>query len=275
MTEEELLREYPLLSEKSMELPKASIIGLIGSDGDDDYTDDRGMIADRISDWSDTDDDQFFYEMERCMQFIKEFDENGNPVTAYTTPEKLICLNYPNTSIAAMDENRFKTWYFIYCHECLHQLWDTFGVANEIKAKEGSYNHTMLNIASDCVINHYLRDIAPSHKKSPMNIIFPETLKQHYGVDYNSRTDTQYTLYMKLLNLSKEQQKNLADKYDQPDFGDKKIRPKSVQQGDGGESGSMPSQQHSKDYIDGWTKAIKDYLDGKVDPKTYLDSKKK
>ena len=42
-------------------------------------------------------------------------------------------------------------------------------------------------------------------KKTPPSIgIFPEVLKKEFGVEYDRKKDTQYTLYLKLLKLDKK-----------------------------------------------------------------------
>ena len=64
--------------------------------------------------------------------------------------------------------------------------------------KYGKYNHILLNIASDCVINEYLIN----EKKLPPisnGLITAKSLKDAYNVDYKPREDTQFTLYEKLL----------------------------------------------------------------------------
>ena len=71
----------------------------------------------------------------------------------------------------------------------------------------------MLNIASDCVINDYLKSL---RKKEPFKDgIFPETLKENFGIDYDRKNDTQYSLYIKLLGVyekNKSEMDKLADK---------------------------------------------------------------
>ena len=65
----------------------------------------------------------------------------------------------------------------------------------------------LLNIASDCVINDYLKSL---RKKEPFKDgIFPETLKENFGIDYDRKNDTQYSLYIKLLGVY---EKNKSEK---------------------------------------------------------------
>ena len=123
---------------------------------------------------SSTNDDEFFYDMMIAIRFI---DEPG--VIAYTKEDKRIYLSAPGRI-----GDKLLPWDFTYDHECLHQLWESFGVAEKIKKKGIKYDHELFNIASDVVINDYLRDIRgnklhtePSYKKIKLlrhekNIIF-------------------------------------------------------------------------------------------------------
>lgn len=255
MTEKELLEEYPILKDKMFELTKRSIISLMDEDN---LEEDRAFMFDLFDSWSDDDGDDFYYEMLRCVKFILE------DATAYTTPDRIIALNYP-MDMVPQDENRYKRWYFVYCHECLHQLWDTFAVAKEIEAKLGSCNRKLLNIASDCVINDFLSTIAKSHKMPPVGGIFPNVIKEKFGIEYNNKYDTQYSLYMKMIELNKNQQEQLED-MDEEFEG--KIKPKKVnkQDGPGPTPPPPPGGKVSDEFKKGWTDAIKDVLDKKVDP---------
>lgn len=205
MNKEELLSNYDLLNDDELALPKASILELFDKDN---YAEDRAFLIDRINEWADTDDDMFFYDMLACLRYILE-----NTI-AYTTREKIICLNYPCPEIPE-DNDRWRRWYFVYCHECLHQLWDTFRVEDEVKKKYGECDHRLMNIAADCVINDYLANIAKSHKL-PLDVgIYPETLKNECGIDYDRKVDTQFTLYEKLKALPENQQNKMKQKDDQ------------------------------------------------------------
>ena len=130
------------------------------------------------------------------LEFVRFLNPSDDAI-AYTTPDHLIYMNCPNSKI-----NGVKQWDFVYDHECLHQLWDTFGVADKIKKQYGSYNHDILNIASDCVINDYLSYFR--HKSQPNDLITPEYLKKTYNVEYDRKKDTQFTLYLKLNKIAEE-----------------------------------------------------------------------
>ena len=73
-----------------------------------------------------------------------------NETTAYTSPETLIFANAPGI----IGEN-IRQWDFVYCHECLHQLWNTFKVAEKIKNEGKEYNHYVLNTLNYS-LNHYI-----------------------------------------------------------------------------------------------------------------------
>ena len=209
MTEKELLEAYPLLKDKDFTMAKRSICNLMSKD---DFADDRGHLTEYFNDTADNNDEMFFYEMLRALEFILE------GATAYTTPDKRICLNYPNEDIVPMDNTKFRRWYFVFCHECLHQLWDTFAVADQIKKDLGSCDHQLLNIASDCVINEYLAKVIPDGKMMPTSIINADYIEDEYGIKYNMKTDTQYSLYCKLNELSDEA-KNQLKQQDQDNQG--------------------------------------------------------
>jgi len=253
-----------LLNDEDFKFVKSSIIKASQHDGSEENLKFRVDLVEWINDASYEDDDEFFYEMVDKMRFW-EYDENlldhflnG---AAYTKPDKRLYFNAPDGGPFKIGKDE-QMWEFIYDHECLHQLWDTFGVEEKLKSEGVQVDHDLMNIASDCVINDYLRDVRK--KKGHKNMIFPEYLKQKYGVEYNRKKDTQYTLYLKMVEKAEEIKK---DKFlqDQIDKLDKKLKPKSVQQGDGG-GGGGPQQKHSEDYKKGWTDAIKDALGDKVDP---------
>ena len=130
----------------------------------------------------------FFWEMIPMIRFIRNSEG-----PAWTDKACQIFLNIPHKDIE-LEEDR---WEFIYYHECLHQLFETFEVGNQIKKETGSYNHKLLNIASDCIINDYVK--LNCHLEYPSeNLITPEYIKSAYGVEYDRKTDDQYDLYMKL-----------------------------------------------------------------------------
>lgn len=231
MTEQELLEAYPLLNDKDFSIAKRSICNLIGKD---DLTDDRGHLTEYFNDTADNNDEMFFYEMLRALEFILE------GATAYTTKDKRICLNYPNEDIVPMDNARFRRWYFVFCHECLHQLWDTFEVGDQIKKDLGSCDYQLLNIASDCVINEYLTRVASDGKLPPINGITAKYIEDTYGVKYSMKTDTQYSLYCKLNELS-DAAKDQLKQQDQDQQGNgqsgQSQQGQQDQQGQNGQSG--------------------------------------
>ena len=165
-------------------------------------------IGDKNSEWkadliefinSDSSDNSsaFFYDM---LPFVRFVDEPVNQSAAYTTPDHRIWMNAPKGF--GIGEKDYK-WEFIYYHECMHQLWDTFDVQKNIEKRFGSCDMTILNIASDCVINDWLH----VNKKMPYptdGLITPELLEKEYGVKYDRSKDTQFGLYEKLLKVAEE-----------------------------------------------------------------------
>lgn len=138
---------------------------------------------------------RFFWEMLPMLRFA-----NNKIAPGYTNAKKEIYLNIPWKAI----ETKKLKWLFIYYHECLHQLFDTFKVEERIKKEKNlKYNHDVLNVASDCVINEHLHSYCnmtyPSDK-----LITPEYLKEKFGVEYDKRKDTQFDLYVKLIAKVKE-----------------------------------------------------------------------
>ena len=243
-----------LLNEESMKFVKDSLINVSEGDGKQNF---RIDTLDYINLSAQEEDDEFFYDMLQAVRFLKD----DGKTTAYTDPYKLIWLNCPGV----FGENA-RWWDFIYDHECLHQLWDTFDVAEKLKADGIEYNHTLLNVASDCVINDYLS--ALRKKPHPDGLITPEYLKKEFNVVYDRKVDTQYTLYLKCLEKAKEIMDDPTIQQNLTEF-DGKIKPKSVSQQDGGGGGGFPPQKHSEDYIKGYTQAIQDVLDKKEDPLKY------
>lgn len=193
-------------------------------------------IGDQNSEWkadfiefmnSDTSDAQssFYYDM---LPFVRFTDEGPN-VGAYTTPDHLIWMNAPHGfGIGTQDYK----WEFIYFHECMHQLWDTFGVEKNIERQFGSCDHEILNIASDCVINDFLH----INKKMPyptQGLVTPEWIEQKCGVIYDRKKDTQFGLYEKLLKVK--------DKLKQPD-----PQPNQDAKGKKHQNGSQGNQQQQQ-----------------------------
>ena len=159
-----------------------------------------------------------------------------------------------------------RVWEFIYDHECLHQLWETFKIAERIKKEGKEYNHEILNIASDCVINDYL-----SHnrkKLQPEGTVNPEFIKNKFGVEFNRNADTQYSLYLKLINSPKKKEIEEYAK-EQEKIHNGKITPKQVKDAENDGGGGGQGEKHSDDYKKGWVDGINDVLDGKVDPKNF------
>ena len=243
-----------LLNSKSLRLLKNSLIAASEVDGKENF---RVRLIEYIDDTADNEDDEFFYDMIEFCRFLKPDPET----TAYTTPDHIIYLNAPGVFGEKMRE-----WDFVYCHECLHQLWETFAVEDQIKKNGITYDHDVLNIASDCVINDYLSAIRK--KTAPPQGVTPEYLKKTFDVDYDRKVDTQYTLYLKLLEHIDKLKK---DPVCQKSF-EGKIKPKSVTKQKGPTPPPPPpGGKFPKEYIDGWTDAIQDVLDKKVDP---LDDKR-
>lgn len=233
---------------------KNSLIKISEKDHKEDF---RVKMVEYINDSADSDDDQFFYDM---LEFIRFLDPSSEAV-AYTTPNKLISLNAPGV----IGEN-LRHWDFIYDHECLHQLWDTFAVGDKIKKEGKEYNHEILNIASDCVINDYL-----SHnrkKLQPEGTVNPEFIKNKFGVEFNRNADTQYSLYLKLINSPKKKEIEEYAK-EQEKIHNGKITPKQVKDVENDGGGGGQGEKHSDDYKKGWVDGINDVLDGKVDPKNF------
>lgn len=210
-----------LLNDEDFSGVKDSIIAASEVDNKEKF---RVKLVEYINDSADNNHDMFFYDMLEFLRFLKP----GSDSIAYTTPDKLIFMNAPDDKIG----EKIRQWDFIYCHECLHQLWDTFAVGDKIKQEGIEYNHKLLNIASDCVINDYLRSIRK--KEAPEIGIMPEVLKEKFDIDYDRRTDTQFTLYLKLLEHKNdvEDDKDLDDMMDQMD-------------GDGQDNDSSDSQGNS------------------------------
>lgn len=185
-----------LLNDKYFQYLKESLIKASEVDNKQAF---RVKAIEYINDTADNNDDMFFFDM---VEFVRFLNPNDSAI-AYTTPDHLIYLNAPGEEVG----ESVRKWDFIYCHECLHQLWETFGVAEEIKKAGYEYNHKLLNIASDCVINDFLKRIKG---KTPFeNGIFPENLKSELDVTYDPSEDTQFTLYLKLLKKHQEEREKV------------------------------------------------------------------
>ena len=183
-----------LINSKELKLLKDSLIAASEVDGKENF---RVRLIEYIDDTADNEEDEFFYDMMEFCRFLKPDPET----TAFTTPDHIIYLNAPGVF-----GEKVREWDFIYCHECLHQLWETFAVEDQIKKNGIKYDHYVLNVASDCVINDYLSAIRK--KTAPPNGITPEYLKETYGVEYDRKVDTQFTLYLKLLEVAEKLRKD-------------------------------------------------------------------
>ena len=183
-----------LINSKELKLLKDSLIAASEVDGKENF---RVRLIEYIDDTADNEEDEFFYDMMEFCRFLKPDPKT----TAYTTPDHIIYLNAPGVF-----GEKVREWDFIYCHECLHQLWDTFNVGEQIKNNGIKFDHYVLNIASDCVINDYLSAIRK--KTAPPQGITPEYLKETFGVEYDRKVDTQFTLYLKLLEVAEKLRKD-------------------------------------------------------------------
>lgn len=241
-----------LVNDEDFKYVKESIVAVSEIDHEEKF---RCDVLEYINDSSYDNNDEFFYNQLEAVRFL----DPSTDAIAYTTPDKRIYLNSPGSRVG----KKLRVWEFIYDHECLHQLWDTFEVGEKIKKEGLPYDHDILNIASDCVINDYLKNI---RKKEPFEDgIFPEYIKEKYGIDYDRKSDTQYSLYLKLMEKQAELKKDEKLMKEIEDM-DKKLTPKQINKQSGPTPPPPPSGQHSDDFKRGWTDAIKDVLDGKIDP---------
>ena len=242
-----------LLNDEEFKWVKNSIINADDVDGEGAF---RVKLIEYINDTADNDDDKYFFDMLPFVRFL----EPGSEGIAYTDESKRIFMNAPCQHIG----KNFKQWDFTFDHECLHQLWDTFGVRDKLVADGYEYNHQILNIASDCVINDYLSHYRK--KEQAPNTITPKYLKERFGVEYDRKVDTQYSLYLKLIEKQDKIENDPLCKEVNQDFGGK-IKPKEVRKKEGPTPPPPPPPgKHSDDFIKGWTDAIKDVVDKKVKP---------
>ena len=214
-----------LINSKELKLLKDSLIAASEVDGKENF---RVRLIEYIDDTADNEEDEFFYDMMEFCRFLKPDPET----TAFTTPDHIIYLNAPGVF-----GEKVREWDFIYCHECLHQLWETFAVEDQIKKNGIKFDHYVLNVASDCVINDYLSAIRK--KTAPPNGITPEYLKETFGVEYDRKVDTQFTLYLKLLEVAEKLRK---DKKCQ-DAQDAGSNGGDGQTGDGPQGGGDPNKK--------------------------------
>ena len=208
-----------LLNDEEFKWVKNSIINADDVDGEGAF---RVKLIEYINDTADNDDDKYFFDMLPFVRFL----EPGSEGIAYTDESKRIFMNAPCQHIG----KNFKQWDFTFDHECLHQLWDTFGVRDKLVADGYEYNHQVLNIASDCVINDYLSHYRK--KEQAPNTITPKYLMEKFGVEYDRKVDTQYTLYLKLIEKQDKIENDPLCKEVNQDF-DGKIKPKEVRKKEG------------------------------------------
>ena len=217
---------------------KTSLLYAAEADGD---LDKRVKIFDYIDD--ENNEGTFYYDMLEFFRFLDPSDPATQGHIAYTTPDHLLYFNAPNEYIT--NPRELAQWDFVYCHECLHQIWDTFAVGEKIKKDGLEYNHRLLNIAADCIINDFLRRI---EKKVPFeNGIFPETIEEQFGgIKYNPKKDTQYSLYVKLQKWLKDNNEDIDQKINQ----DENFK-KAVEQSEKHEQGDGPNDKQAGDSQDG------------------------
>lgn len=198
-----------------------------------------------INDETDVKSKEFFFYMLPAVRFTTD-PAYG---IACTDMKKVIWLNAPNTEV----NTTWNNWYFIYLHECLHQMWDTFGAEDEIKKEFGKCDHYLMNIASDCVINEFLHINRDFKLKFPTSgLITAKLLKDKYNVDYDPRHDTQTKLYLKL--------EKVADKIkkDQPDMSQNPNNTPVI-------------EKKTDEYVKGWNQAIEDWKSGKITKENIAD----
>lgn len=205
----------------------------------------KGDLIQYINDETDVDSKAYFY----YMLPVVRFTTNPRYGIACTDPRKIIWLSAPNPKVQSIHDR----WYFIFLHECLHQMWDTFGAEDEIKKEFGKCDHYLMNIASDCVINEYLHIQRDFKLPFPTDgLITAKSIKTDYGVDYNPRSDTQTSLYMKLIKV--------ADKIKQkpPKFDDNPTHSPMV-------------DKKGDEYVKGWNQAMADWKAGKITRENIAD----
>ena len=244
------------LESKYFKWVKKSILDT--SKGDNDKIEWKEGLVEFINDECDREGMEFFFYALPYMRFVID---PGH--IAYTTPDKIMCFYAPNNEV----EDLYGKWMFIYFHECLHQLWDTWGAEKEIEEATGKEcDSYIMNIASDCVINEFLmRNL----KLEPATdgLVTAKYLSEKYGVSYNHRKDTQTSMYLKLLEVADKIKKN------PPQDGNPDNERRQPPQNGGGSSGAgqsggggqqqQPNKQ-SDDYVAGWNQAMADFAAGKI-----------
>lgn len=248
------LKKSEVLDYDSMKPVKDNLIAISVSDGKQDF---RVDVLEYIDMTSDNDNDDYMYNAMKYIRFLPA----GSEEVAYTDPKHGIFLNVPYAPIGEKASS-LPVYNTIYYHECLHQIWDTFGVEADIVKKHGNCDHYLLNVASDCVINDYLANV----RKMPLfeGGITPEYMDQTYKITYDRNKDTQYTLYMRLVNAC-QADPSLRKKMDS----DKRLKPAKIEISDIPQPPRPPMPPPSKDYVRGWQDGIDDAVNKKVDPLTY------
>ena len=190
-----------LLNSDDMRFTKASLLNVTENEKNESDGEFRVDVVEYVNDASDSNDDEFFYEMVTHIRFLP----SNNESVAYTDRNTLIWLNCPNGGEGFIGKN-IRQWDFVYCHECLHQLWDTFGVEDQLIKEGVKMDHYIMNVASDCVINDFLE----FGRKKPMlsQGITAKLIKEKFGVDYDRKKDTQYTFYLKLMEVADKVKKD-------------------------------------------------------------------
>ena len=190
---------------------------------------------------------RFFWEMLPMLRFTTKKIAPG-----FTDEYKEIYLSIPWENI----KTEFSAWEFIYYHECLHQMFDTFDVARRIKADGIKYNHTLLNVASDCIINDHIKNFCKLDYPND-DLITPEYLKEAYQIEYNVREDDQYTLYVKLLEKEKElmgdplimKEREGSLNVDMEGEGDGPVKTRKVKTTDDWKKGSKEARKAANDIL--------------------------
>jgi hypothetical protein len=257
-----------LLNEHDYKFVKQSLIQASLVDGEQDT---RVKICHFLVDNAVDSDTEFFLEN---FMFLRFPDPNDDGI-GWTDKNGLIYLNCPTQKF----ENKPVYWDFVYCHECLHQIWGTFDVEEKLIREFGAdkFNHQILNIASDCVINDWL--IFKYKKKYPdIGLITPEYLKEQFDIEYDRNVDTQYGLYLKLIEKVDEllKDKNIQDQLKKHFERDSKIKDfqdeldkigelDSDDKGPSGGGGTPPPPQGpwhpDADEAEKWAKKAQDYAD--------------
>jgi predicted metal-dependent peptidase len=200
-------------------------------------------LIELLNDSYSTKEMDYFYNMMVLINFM--FIPDPRQI-AFTTEDCEIYMNAPHPlKVPGFGKNDEFNWKFTFMHECLHQFWETFEVAKEIQKDGLPYNHELLNIASDCVINEFLN--SKFKLKIPQGLITAETIENDFDVVYNPKEDTQYSLYKKIIDKLGNKAKNW------------KKGPDGPPPPPGGDPPPM-----SDDYIAGWNKAIEDFKNGKI-----------